>query len=88
MLFGSPEKKIEKLEHEVKDLNALKADYRKEIDYAATELKAKRMDQAKFDKLKAGHEAEIKKTDEKLHKVWGELEEQKKKLKAESAKKK
>jgi hypothetical protein len=66
----------------------LKADYRKEIDFAASEVKAKRMDQAKFEKLKAGHEAEIKKADEKLHKVWTELEEQKKKLKAEEAKKK
>jgi outer membrane murein-binding lipoprotein Lpp len=77
-MFGSSASKIEKMERQIKELNALKADYRKEIDFAATEVKAKRMDQAKFEKVKARHEAEIKKTDAKIHTIWEKLEEEKK----------
>ena len=77
--FESQKQKMEKLERKVKDYNALKADYRKEIDRAAGEVKAKRMEPAKFEKLKAGHEKEIKKVDAKIHVVWEKLEAEKKK---------
>lgn len=71
--------KVEKLEKKIKDLNALKADYRKEIDYAAAEVKAKRMEPAKYEKLKARHEGWIKKADIKIHVLWEKAEAEKKK---------
>lgn len=44
--------KVKRLEEKIKDLNALKADYRKELDEAQFKLSKKEMDKEHFDKVK------------------------------------
>ncbi len=44
--------KIKRLEEKIKELNALKADYRKELDEAQFKLSKKEMDKEHFDKVK------------------------------------
>ena len=44
--------KVKKLEEKIKELNALKADYRKELDEAQFKLSKKEMDKEHFDKVK------------------------------------
>ena len=44
--------KVKRLEEKIKELNALKADYRKELDEAQFKLSKKEMDKEHFDKVK------------------------------------
>jgi septal ring factor EnvC (AmiA/AmiB activator) len=44
--------KVKRLEEKIKDLNALKADYRKELDEAQFKLSKKEIDKEHFDKVK------------------------------------
>ncbi len=44
--------KVKKLEEKIKELNALKADYRKELDEAQFKLSKKEIDKEHFDKVK------------------------------------
>jgi DNA repair exonuclease SbcCD ATPase subunit len=44
--------KVKKLEEKIKELNALKADYRRELDEAQFKLSKKEMDKEHYDKVK------------------------------------
>ncbi len=44
--------KVKRLEEKIKELNALKADYRKELDEAQFKLSKKEMDKEHFNKVK------------------------------------
>ena len=74
-MFGD---KIKKIEEKIKKLNALKADYRKELDEHHRELERKEISQEKYDKIKAKTEARMEEISKKISEKRAELEELKK----------
>ena len=58
--------KIRKLENEIKEQNAIKADYKKEVDDAEKALKKKEITQQHFDKVKKKYEDHAEKCNEKI----------------------
>jgi chromosome segregation ATPase len=65
-MFSSPEEKLEK---KVKELNAVKGEYRSAIDEAERQYRARKMDQQQFERIKQRNEEHIERLNEKLREV-------------------
>lgn len=67
--------RIKKLESDIKEYNAKKADWKKEFEDNEKELAKKEITQQHFDRLKAKYEDRIAKINEKIVAARKEIEE-------------
>jgi chromosome segregation ATPase len=70
-MFSSPEEKLEK---KVKELNAVKGEYRSAIEDAERQYKARKMDQQQFERVKTRNEEHIERLNQKLREVRVQLQ--------------
>jgi hypothetical protein len=70
---------IEKLEKKVKDLNAVKAEYRSDVDEAEKQVKRGEMDKAQFERLKERNEEHVERCNVKIRELMDKIHEEKKK---------
>jgi len=73
-MFGSS---VEKLEHKIKELNAIKAEYRQELEEAEKQLKKGEIDQAHYQRLKERTDEHIEHLNEKIRETREKLNEKK-----------
>lgn len=57
---------VEKQEHKIKELNAIKAEYRQELDEAERQLKRGEIDKAQYQRVKERTEEHIERLNEKI----------------------
>lgn len=73
-MFGSS---TEKLEHKIKELNAIKAEYRQELEEAEKQYKKGEIDKAHLDRLRARTEEHVERINEKIRVTREKLAEKK-----------
>jgi hypothetical protein len=56
----------EKLEHKIKELNAIKAEYRQELEEAEKQFKKGEIDKAHLDRVRARTEEHLERINEKI----------------------
>jgi hypothetical protein len=56
----------EKLEHKIKELNAIKAEYRQELEEAEKQFKKGEIDKAHLDRVRARTEEHVERINEKI----------------------
>ncbi|MCQ5375521.1 MAG: hypothetical protein NO474_02860 [Methanomassiliicoccales archaeon] len=61
--------KIERLEKKIKEINAIKSEYRAEIDEAFRNFKAKKIGKEDFEKIRQRNEEKIEKLNEKIKEI-------------------
>jgi outer membrane protein TolC len=62
-MFGSSP---EKLEHKIKELNAIKAEYRQDLEEAEKQYKNGEMDKAQLERMRARTEEHVERINEKI----------------------
>lgn len=72
-MFGSS---VEKLEKKVKDLNAVKAEYRADLEEAEKSLKKGEIDGAQFERVKQRNEEHIERCNVKIRELMDKLKEE------------
>jgi hypothetical protein len=70
-LFSSLEEKLEK---KVKELNAVKGEYRSTIDEAERQCRARKIDHQQFERIKTRNEEHIERLNEKLRDIRTQLQ--------------
>ncbi len=73
-MFGAS---TEKLEHKIKELNAIKAEYRQELEEAEKQYKQGEIDKAHLDRVRARTEEHIERINEKIRVAREKLQEKK-----------
>jgi len=73
-MFGSS---TEKLEHKIKELNALKAEYRQELEDTEKQYKKGEIDKAHLDRVRARTEEHVERINEKIRETRDKLHEKK-----------
>jgi hypothetical protein len=73
-MFGSSP---EKLEHKIKELNAIKAEYRQDLEEAEKQYKKGEMDKAQLDRMRARTEEHVERINEKIRVTREKLQEKK-----------
>lgn len=66
---------VEKLEHKIKELNAIKAEYRHELDEAEKQFKKGEMDKAQLERVRARTEEHVERINEKIRVTKEKLQE-------------
>lgn len=64
-----------KLEKKVKDLNAIKAEYRSDIDEAEKQVKRGDMDMAQFERIKKRNEEQVERCNVKIRELMDKIHE-------------
>jgi predicted nucleic acid-binding Zn-ribbon protein len=62
-MFGSS---VERLEHKIKELNAVKGEYRSDIDQAEHKFKRGEIDKAQLERIRTRNEEHIERINEKI----------------------
>jgi hypothetical protein len=70
---------LEKLEKKVKDLNAVKAEYRSDLEESEKLLKRGEMDKAQYDRIKERNEEHIERCNVKIRELMDKIHEERKK---------
>jgi hypothetical protein len=70
---------LEKLEKKVKDLNAIKAEYRSDLEEAEKLVKRGEMEKAQYDRVKERNEEHIERCNVKIRELMDKIHEEKKK---------
>jgi chromosome segregation ATPase len=70
-LFGPSEERLEK---KIKELNAVKGEYRSDIDEAEKACKRHEIDRDQFERVKARNELHIERINEKIREVREKLQ--------------
>jgi hypothetical protein len=65
----------EKLEHKIKELNAIKAEYRQELEEAEKQYKKGDIDKAHLDRVRARTEEHLERINEKIRETRDKLAE-------------
>jgi len=73
-MFGSS---TEKLEHKIKELNALKAEYRQELEDTEKQYKKGEIDKAHLDRVRARTEEHVERINEKIRETRDKLHQKK-----------
>ncbi|MCU0861685.1 MAG: hypothetical protein MUE65_05135 [Methanomassiliicoccales archaeon] len=68
---------MERQEHKIKELNAIKAEYRQELDEAERQLKKGEIDKAQYQRVKGRTEEHIERLNEKIREAREKLSEMK-----------
>lgn len=71
-MFGSS---TDRLEHKIKELNALKAEYRQELEEAEKQFKRGDIDKAHLERVRARTEEHVERINEKIRVVRERLQE-------------
>jgi chromosome segregation ATPase len=64
---------IEKLEKKIKELNAVKGEYRSDLDEAEKKLKRNEIDKAQFDRVRMRNEEHIERLNEKIRDIRNQM---------------
>ena len=64
---------IEKLEKKIKELNAVKGEYRSDLDEAEKKLKRHEIERSQFDRVKARNEEHIERLNEKIREIRNQI---------------
>ena len=67
--------KVEKLEHRIKELNAIRGEYRAEVDEAEAQLKRRKFTKEEHDRIKAKCEQKMEQINDKVKVCHDELHE-------------
>lgn len=67
--------KVEKLEHRIKELNAIRGEYRAEVDEAEAQLKRRKITKEEHDRIKAKCEQKMEQINDKVKVCHDELHE-------------
>jgi len=70
VLFGP---KVERFEKRVKELNAIKGEYRGEIDDALHRLRERRITREEFERIKQRNEEKMEKLSEKIRELRAQI---------------
>lgn len=73
-MFGSS---LEKLEHKIKELNAVKAEYRQELEEAEKQFKKGEIDKAQLERLRERTDEHVERLNEKIRVIREKLHEMK-----------
>jgi DNA repair ATPase RecN len=65
--------KVEKVEHRIKELNAIRGEYRAEVDEAEAHLKKRKISKEEFEKIKAKCDEKMQQINEKVKECHDEL---------------
>jgi predicted nucleic acid-binding Zn-ribbon protein len=63
----------ERLEKRLKELNALKGEYRSDLDEAEKKLKRHEIDKSQFDRVKLRNEDHIERLNEKIREIRNQM---------------
>jgi predicted nucleic acid-binding Zn-ribbon protein len=69
---------IEKLEKKIKELNAVKGEYRSDLEEAEKKLKRHEIDNAQFERVKMRNEEHIERLNEKIREIRNQMANMKK----------
>ena len=69
---------IEKLEKKIKELNAVKGEYRSDLDEAEKKLKRREIDKAQFDRVRLRNEEHLERLNEKIRDIRNQIANMKK----------
>lgn len=64
---------MERLEKKIKELNAVKGEYRSDIDEAEKQYKRHEIDKSQYDRVKTRNEEHIERLNEKIREIRGQL---------------
>jgi chromosome segregation ATPase len=67
--------KVEKIEHRIKELNAIRGEYRTEIDEAEAQFKKRKITKEDFDRIKAKCDEKMLHINDKVKECHDELHE-------------
>ena len=67
--------KVEKLEHRIKELNAIRGEYRAEVDEAEVQLKKRKITKEEHDRIKSKCEEKMEQISDKVKVCHEELHE-------------
>jgi chromosome segregation ATPase len=65
--------KVDKIEHKIKELNAIRGEYRAEVDEADAQLKKRKIAKEEHDRIKAKCEEKMERLNEKVKECHDEL---------------
>lgn len=71
MIVADP--KAEKLEHRIKELNAIRGEYRTEIDEAEAQFKRRKITKEELDRIRSKCEEKMEQINEKVKECHSEL---------------
>lgn len=69
---------VEKLEKKIKELNAVKGEYRSDLDEAEKKLKRHEIDKGQFDRVKTRNEEHIERLNDKIREIRNQIAHMKK----------
>ncbi len=64
---------VERLEKKIKELNAVKGEYRSDLDEAEKKLKRHEIDKSQFDRVKSRNEEHIERLNEKIREIRNQM---------------
>ena len=67
--------KVEKIEHRIKELNAIRGEYRAEVDEAEAQFKKRKITKEEFDRIKAKCDEKMQQINDKVKECHNELHE-------------
>ncbi|MGD0817322.1 MAG: hypothetical protein ABR986_02855 [Methanomassiliicoccales archaeon] len=67
--------KVEKIEHRIKELNAIRGEYRAEVDEAEVQLKKRKITKEEFDRIKSKCDEKMGQINDKVKVCHDELHE-------------
>jgi chromosome segregation ATPase len=67
--------KVEKIEHRIKDLNAIRGEYRAEVEEADAQLKKRKITKEEHDRIKAKCDEKMEQINDKVKVCHAELHE-------------
>jgi chromosome segregation ATPase len=69
---------VERCEKKIKELNAVKGEYRSDLDEAEKKLKRHEIDKAQFDRVKERNDEHIERLNEKIREIRNQIAQMKK----------
>lgn len=67
--------KVEKIEHRIKELNAIRGEYRAEVDEAEVQFKKRKITKEEFDRIKSKCDEKMAQINDKVKACHDELHE-------------
>jgi DNA repair ATPase RecN len=67
--------KVDKIEHRIKELNAIRGEYRAEVDEAEAQFKKRKITKEEFDRIKAKCDEKMQQINDKVKECHNELHE-------------